>query len=358
MDDGVQSECGSCGPCERACAGPDETCRPFGDETPGLETTPEGFLVLEDVSSSDVWVPSYGTNVVLHVDSRTREILGAYHSGPFPGDGSGLPGSGDAPVAVAVDLRGDAMVLNQAGTFESRWASVTRFAARAEDCVDRDGDGLETSAGYGDVLPFESHDAWSDECILWHSVVDELPLVGQGRALAILETPGLDGTVAGRGWVGIELDHAFVEIDTETGERTGIEVPVGDAYFINDAVVDRDGKLWVAGNEGAIGLGLRLDTSRPDDGFERLPGPGGSFNFLLIDEDNAPWAAANDVYRWDRDEERWTGAGILKAGRDGLVATLVSDGQGSIWAGSRVHAFEERAWRISRPDIRFALRRP
>src|SRR5262245_49254334 len=68
VDDGVRSECGTCGECDRRCYGPLEECGGWADGAgPGLVETPEGYLTLD------------GNAFALHVmwpsSSRTGEIF-------------------------------------------------------------------------------------------------------------------------------------------------------------------------------------------------------------------------------------------------------------------------------------------
>jgi hypothetical protein len=142
-DERVQSPCGGCDPeCSGGVWG--QLDAPF-EPASGLEVTSSGELTLAraQLASSWVFVPSAGDATLSKVDAERAEIVARY----------ALPGE---PEHVAIDHRDDVFVLSPSHTARSR---LTKIAAETERCVDRDGDGLDTSAGENDRLP-EGADDW------------------------------------------------------------------------------------------------------------------------------------------------------------------------------------------------------
>ncbi len=340
VDEGLLSECGTCGECEEECIGPAKGCDGWGENTSsGVAETPEGWLTLDGASQTlhVLWPSSSTSGKILRVDTRTTEIQGSYFTGPNHGVAAG---AGDSPSRSAVDDFGNVVIANRA-LGGDRLGSVTKIAADVADCVDGDGDGeIRTSSGWDETLPFDAHDAWSDECIVWHTTVGAAGAVA--RAVTIYPEFGLDGVLEMRGWVGLYTEQRFLQFDMDTGETTGIEAAT-PGLTPYGAAVDRDGIVWVTSQANQIGT---FDTADPDGSFDLFAMPFGyTSQRVIVDENDAPWVSgSNAVHRWNRETEEWQTADLGV-----LVGNVASDGQGSVWVGLG-RAGAEYVYRIDNDD--------
>ncbi|MBI2893953.1 MAG: hypothetical protein HYY06_10405 [Deltaproteobacteria bacterium] len=346
VDEGVLSECGTCMPCQDHCAGPGDGCEPFDleEEAAHLVETPEGYLTLEGSSSSlhVIWPSSSATGQILRVNTLTYDVEAAFYTGPRH---VGLAiFSGDSPSRTAVDDLGNVIVANRGF---GEMSSITKVSASSDDCPDRNQNGsIETSGGWSDVLPFDSHDGWEDECILWHTVVGD----GEdaiARAVAIHGIAELDAAPVERGWVGMYGEQRFLQFDTETGELTGVEAPT-PGLSPYGAAVDREGFLWFTAMTSAVG---RVDTTDPEDSLVTfmLPQGDGAMR-VIVDENDAPWISGNDLFRFDRDRDVFEAVGLVPgpSSTTGMMGGLASDGRGSIWVGT--YTDDELVYRVSNDD--------
>ncbi|MFI5307901.1 MAG: hypothetical protein ACHQ53_11135, partial [Polyangiales bacterium] len=149
-----------------------------------------------------------------------------------------VPGT---PENVAIDSDGDAWVLSPSLQGQSQ---LTKLAAAADACVDRDGDGVQTSQGAGDLLGLGR-----DECVLLSQDVGASAELA--RALAIGGLRGPDAPSGDHVWVGLETAQRLLELDAGSAEVLR-EVPTpGLSPF--DAAVDRGGALWLVDRQGLLG---------------------------------------------------------------------------------------------------------
>lgn len=344
IDEGVTNECGICGPCDGRCAGPAEGCTDWdpNEMTTGVAETADGWLVLDGTASSRhiIWPSSGGEGSAFRVNTESLEIEAAFWTGPYHGGGAWGFTNGDSPSRSAVDDAGNLIIANRAvGT----QGSITKIAGDPAACPDRNGNGvIDTSTGWDDKLPFDDHDDWDDECILWHTQVGAVNTTP--RAVAIHPEVGLDGVFREMGWVGMFSESRFVQFDTETGELTGLEAPTPGLNPYGGAV-DRTGWIWCTYAFGSVG---RFDTANPDDSFELIALPGDAYR-VIVDENDAPWfSGPSDIYRYDRDDASFQAVGIAGVGGFGSCGNIASDGQGSIWGGT--YASAALVYRIDNDD--------
>lgn len=344
VDDGALNECGTCGLCEQHCSGPDDGCSDWVPEdiSAGLIETPEGWLTLGGSTGSlhVIWPSSSGTGIVYHVNTQTFEIEAAYWTGPYHGNGDGF-GGGDSPSRTAVDDFGNVIISNRAFGVQ---ASITKVAASETDCIDRNHNGIiETSHSWDDLLAFDAHDDWEDECILWHTPVGG-PIDAVARALAIHSETGLDGVPHDYGWVGMYSESRFLKFDVETGELTGDEAPT-PGFTPYGSAFDREGFIWATGLSNIVG---HFDSADPEDSFETIALPANGQGYrVIVDENDTPWISGNDLYRYNRDDEDWTPVGLVGGGF-GYVGNVASDGEGSLWVGT--YADGQYVYRVSNDD--------
>lgn len=232
VDEGVRSPCGACTPgCDGAVWG--EADDPFvPDEGEGVALGPLDALTLARETTLDataVWVANSADGTVSKIDALAAVEVARYATG------------GSEPSRVAVDYHGDAWIANR--ELDGGISSVLKIAGATDRCVDRDGDGLETSTGPSDVRAFGE-----DECVLF-----TVPVGGPGevaRALAIDGDRGLDFASGGNAWIGLHDGEAVVVLEGITGiEQARIETPGFQPYA---AAFDPWGTLWLASRDGYL----------------------------------------------------------------------------------------------------------
>jgi hypothetical protein len=221
-----------------------------------------------DTLAESVWVSNTGEGTVSRLSVTTGKEIARYVSSvkdtgsrPWgfadarPWDEacvapffSEVDGTGNCPSRTAVDQRYDAYVANRA--FDGR-SSVTKFANKVGDCIDRNTDGdIQTSEdkdanGSIDMnqsLPDADREFWGedDECILWTRPTGAAS--GEvARALAVGKASGQAGTV-GDLWVGLNFAQKLVRMDANTGdvEETLDVAPVAPY----GAAAGPDGRVW------------------------------------------------------------------------------------------------------------------
>lgn len=251
-DEGVLSPCGGCdGTCNGGVWGPPTV--PF-EADGALALTALGELTLARTRAAHawVWVPNTGDGTLSKVDAEAAREVARYHVG-------------GEPERIAVDHLGDAWVLSPALDAPAQLSKVAADEAR---CVDRDGDGLETSRAPDDVVA-----PGGDECVLWSVPIGEPGALA--RALAIDGTldPDGDGESAGgeyggHAWVGLQRGERLLQIDGRDGAvLREIEVP-GLAPFA--AAFDPWGQLWVLDRAGLL---ARVDPRPSPPVIELLEAP-------------------------------------------------------------------------------------
>lgn len=225
LDEWVRSPCGGC---DASCVGAVWGVPPssFAAEGGGTALTPSGELTLRQKArmAAFVWVPNTDEGTVSKLDVGSARELARYRT------------PGGHPIRVAVDQRGDAWVLDRPDGLPGR---LSKIVAERERCVDRDGDGLETSSRPDDVRA-------SDECLEL-----DIALAASGddaRALAIDGAASSDSALAGNVWVG-SAERVDVYAGN-SGERLGgIELP---GFAAHDGRFDVWGKLWLLERDGRL----------------------------------------------------------------------------------------------------------
>ena len=228
-----------------------------------VHSTPDQ-LQLDDTTTPFhfIWVAVSSKGTIVKIDTDTGEVLGEYWTSP--------EGQPKDPSRTTVDLNGNVWNTNRAGH------SVVHVGLKENgQCVDRDGDGIETSTGLGDVLPWPNTggadtnggvSTAEDECILNYVLVDAWGT----RHLSI--TPGNDVWVSGFGSTNWGV---FNLLDGDTGAILRREPALGGGvgYGGYGGLIDKNGVIWSARPL------LRWDTANP------LSGPNGG-NWTGYDHDS------------------------------------------------------------------------
>ncbi|MBI2897561.1 MAG: hypothetical protein HYY06_28645 [Deltaproteobacteria bacterium] len=297
VDEGVLGPCGDCSSdCESIDYGPPDGTPfdPDDSNSSGVIETPEGYITLSQtaVSSHLIWIANSVDGTISKFDTRTREELGRFRTGPLGSSGGMWSGNGDNPSRTSVNYFGDAYIANRA--FNGQ-ASATKILA---DLCPDNGDGVvDTSNGGDNVLPWD--DEPEDDCIAWNTPAGNVNDLG--RSIASQMRQELDGGSHEYAWLGLFEEQKYVEIDGETGELTGEEAvfPTVTPY---GAAIDADGNLWSSSLSSRIG---RFDTNNPAD-VEEINVPSGFVYGITVDALGHVWCngGAIDVYKpeepdWD-----------------------------------------------------------
>ncbi|MCB9752592.1 MAG: hypothetical protein H6713_21775 [Myxococcales bacterium] len=186
-----------------------------------------------DLIYSHIWIANSPLGTVSKIDTRTRVELARYVTAP---DHAGNPSR------TSVNRAGDVAVVNRAG-------GVVKIAGQLSRCVDRDGDGLRTTATSPTALPWGD-----DECVLWYTPlpVESRPAAWTPGELVTAPTPDDDGCKLAlhdaRLWtsapVGSDI-HVYL-LDGETGDVEGTAVIPGIAgpLGVYGGAVNAAGDFW------------------------------------------------------------------------------------------------------------------
>lgn len=235
VDEAVRSPCGGC---DDACTGGvwGESDAPF-EANGSLALGPRGELVLRarPVEARSVFVPNTGEGTVSVFDPETMLERARYRT------------RSERPAHVAVDYQGHAWVLGE----HAGGSALSHLAGDAASCVDRDGDGVATSSGPGDVLP-----AGEDECVLL-----ERTLPHGARALTVTGLRAPDQDDAAVVLVGLPEERALLALHGGTGEELE-RVELGELAPYA-AAFDPFGTLWVIDRAGLLAeVELALEPPR------------------------------------------------------------------------------------------------
>lgn len=293
VDEGVVSPCGGC---NSACTGGvwGEGAAPF-EPSAELALTRFGELTLASREQvfPFVWVANSAEGTLSRIDADRAIETARYSSG------------GAEPSRVAVDYAGDAWVVNR--ELDGAAPSVRKVAGALARCIDRDGDGVETSTGPGDVRS-------DDECVLLQAEVGEAGAVA--RAIAIDGDRGLDAISGGDAWIGLHDAEAIVEVDGFTGElKTRLESPGFRPYA---ASFDPWGTLWMISRDGLL---ARIDPRAHDVEILEVPLPCYLLYGIAIDRHGRilmTGFSCDRLVSYDPALDRWT-TGTLPASPRGAV---------------------------------------
>jgi PKD repeat protein len=319
-----------------------------------------------------IWVPSSTTGTVAKVSTETVKELARYRTGP------------DIeldlePIPVAIDLDGNAWIGNRgAGTV------IKIGLPENGDCVNRDGDGIETSAdndNNGDITEDEILDWGADECVIFEVLLaaDQQETYVPGdehdgyesndlRALAI----DAENNV----WVGVSENAIYYQLDGATAEVLDtIDVSASESHPFS-AVVDRSGTLWSASwpdnwvlrIDPTTGEATVVDLSHSSAGLaidenDHLMVTGGEDDWVTQIDTTSDEQSFSKTTDWDpwgvtvtSDGDFWVAAAeggtVRRYGSGGFVSNPISlnneptglsvDGAGKVWATGSGNSFVVR----------------
>ena len=269
-----------------------------------------------------MWIANAGEDTVTKFDTVANVELARYRTWFGPAGQAGYVNhlnnayAGAAPSRTAVDLNGNAYVLNR--WFANRKPVLLKILA--EGFIDRNGNGvMDTSTGptplamadtngNGEIDPSEI----TDERIAFAVTVG--PDNGLGRALCI----GTDGNL----WVGMYNSREYCKISSADGHQ--IAGPVAVPWSPYGCLIDRNGVLWSASLSGTLG---KVTNTGSDTGPYAVSSFNGSVNYgIALGNDKVYLGISNQVF--DPATNTFSGSGIGVSS----VGTTV-DGSGNVIAG-------------------------
>lgn len=272
-----------------------------------------------------MWIANAGEDTVTKFDTINNVELARYRTWFGP---SGQPGyvnhlnnaySGPAPSRTAVDINGNAYVLN-------RWFSASKrptlIKILAEGFIDRNGNGvMDTSTG---PTPLAMADLNGNNIIDPNEITDERiayavevgPLNGLGRALCI----GTDGNL----WVGMYNTRQYYKINAADGSQ--IAGPVAVSWTPYGCLIDKDGTLWSADLGSTLGKITNTGSNAGPYGVSTIAGM--SNYGIGLGNGKVYTGSGNRVYNPATNAVGANGLTVSSAG-------IVIDGGGNIIAGSQ-----------------------
>ncbi len=342
-DEGLADICAECTP---ECGVHEEPgaggWMPSEERSDGVIVDDEGALTLGRTmtESFSVWVANMNDGTVSKLDSRTNTEIARYPTArpdatnmarPW-NEGCNWSNLGNCPSRTAVDQRFDAYVANRA--FGNQ-GTVTKYANREEDCIDRnangvidtsrdvDGDGsIDMDPAAGEFIGAE------DECLLWTVPVGATN--GVPRALAVGVAPP-DGEV-GSVWVGLYNAMRACELDPRTG-ATVVCIDVTIRPY--GAAADAMGRVWMVDRSGGRTdvLGYVTPSTMTWTMAPNVPGSFCASYGVTIDADGKVYVANSDceppLWRYDPATTTWTSHTIPTGGTPRGVAA----DEDNLWVG-------------------------
>jgi len=270
-----------------------------------------------DLEFSYIWISNTGESTLSKLNTVSLVEEGRYIT---RADKAG------SPSRTSVSLLGDVVVANRSG-------GLTKFYARAEDCVESNGmPGIQTSTGKLDVL------AWNlEECRAWHTpaaVTSQRPVAWtsgvQNPVTCAWEGQKIWSSTSMLGQPG---SMKVLRLDGDTGvvEAT-VDLPAVDigAWGAYGGAVDGENNFWLSTHGSA--QPPSMTRVRFDDlSVKTWPTPPGVAPYgMTVDAKGRAWVAGyqGGVARFSPETETWD----VVPGVTGLG--LQADGEGRVWVGA------------------------
>ncbi len=265
---------------------------------------------------SYIWIANSSQNTVSKINTETAVEEARYYV------------EGGSPSRTSVNLDGDVAVSSRDP------GGVTKIAAKEEDCVDKNNNGMiDTSTGPNDILPLGT-----DECVLWQK-----PIPSPGYSFGPRATAWVAGKpdpvtceypepVLWMGWKDNGNTAHFLKIDGATGDTIDeVTHPWGSSYSPYGGAVDADGNFFATGLNQMPSVKIDFETLQVTD----LGNPVGCKYGMTLDLNGFVWNGAcfgEGVYYRDPDNMQWT---TMPDSGGTRVNGIMADADGNVWgAGS------------------------
>lgn len=270
-----------------------------------------------------MWIANAGEDTVSKFDTTNNVELARYRTwfGPIGQTSArshlGSAYSGPAPSRTAVDINGNAYVLNR--FFENKKPVLLKILA--EGFIDRNGNGvMDTSTGPTPTVMADTNgndqidpDEITDERIAWAVQVGSPN--GLGRSLCI----GTDGNL----WVGMYNARTYYKVSAADGSQIAGPVSVGWTPY--GCMIDKNGTLWSSNLGSTLG---RIDNTGSDTGPWAVSAIGNMNNYgIALGNNKVYTGSGNRVY------DPSTGVAGAIPNMNVTSLGIVVDGSGNIIAG-------------------------
>lgn len=299
------------------------------------------------------WIANAGEDTVSKFDTNLNKEIARYRTWFGP---AGQPGyfnhlnnaySGPAPSRTAVDINGNAYVLNRHFS-QGTQNGGTIVKILAEGFIDRNGNGvMDTSVDLNndgiiagaEILPMGDTNGngiiddseIQDERIAWVKRVPDgvgAPLVATGalgRAMCI----GTDGNL----WVGLFNNRTYYKVRSSDGATIAGPVstaptagqPSAGSWTPYGCLIDANGTLWSASLSGILG---KITNTQSDSGPWTVASFGGSFNYGIALGNGKVYLGSSNQ-QFDPLTNTFTAIPNMTVGTSGIVV----DGGGNIIGG-------------------------
>lgn len=300
------------------------------------------------------WISNAGEDTVSKFDTNLNKEVARYRTwfGPAgqPGHFSHLGNAyaGAAPSRTAVDINGNAYILNRHFS-QGTQNGGTLIKVLAEGFIDRNGNGvMDTSVDLNDdgiisgaeILPLGDTNGngiiddneIQDERIAWVKRVPDgigAPLVATGalgRALCI----GTDGNL----WVGLYSNRTYYKVRASDGATIAGPIstaptagqPSAGSWTPYGCLIDADGTLWSASLSGILG---KITNTQSDTGPWTVASFSGSFNYGIALGNGRVYLGSSNQ-QFDPATNTFAPIPNMNVGTAGIVV----DGGGNIIGGS------------------------
>ncbi|MCA9637858.1 MAG: lyase [Myxococcales bacterium] len=280
---------------------------------------------------SYLWVANTDQGSISKVNTLTLVEEARYYSDPAQS------GAAD-PSRTSVNIDGHYVVVSNRGA-----GTVTKVAASAMDCVDKNQNGqIDTSPNKDTLLPYAE-----EECILWTTKVNSPFSVGAGpRATAWAPGTFNEATCKYENqkvWVGYLTAPGQAEIARLNGDTGEIEATIplpnwpvvidgANGYAPYGAAADADGYIWTTGVFTNVAYRIHPETLE----VKRWDSPLGDSHYgMTVDSQGrawfANWTAGVGATVFDPKTETWAAV----PGSEGILGRgIAADTMGNVWVAT------------------------
>lgn len=312
-----------------------------GSDGEAVDSTGVIFDVGNDIDlcgcgGSYIWIANAEEGTVSKIDTETLAEVGRYMTRP---DGGG------SPSRTSVSFTGDVAVAN-------RFGGLVKLHADVDDCVESNGmPGIQTSAGPGDVLPWELEEcrAWyvdfptsNQRPVAWAPPDDPMEVDCEQPASqrlwtvgsTVLGLPGTGGAGGVTAWL-VDGDDGSILEAIDVPEFNGLQL---GAY---GGAVNGSGDLYFS-TQGALTFGnnqlARVDAETLDVTIWMVPPEIAPYG-ITVDHNGRVWLSSmlgSSATRFDPETETWD----IVAGSFLSQAGLMEHPSGQMWIGTNTGAIE------------------